>query len=125
MWIGTPHVEKWTLKGFAAILGSIRFSISITVANWAMTQKSSKVPTKQEFEQLPLDVLATWCKRIADKPRYYGEVASSEAEELRRQWFHLQGTPSTSSGVAEQEELERQAELKKRMAGFLAGILLG
>ena len=83
------------------------------------------MPTKQELEELPLDVLAMWCKRVADKPDHCTETASAEAEKLRRQWFHLQGTPSTSSGVAEQEELERQAELKKRMAEFLAGILLG
>ena len=89
-----------------------------------MTQKSSKVPTKQEFEQLPLDVLATWCKRIADKPGYYGEAASSEAEGLRRQWFRLQGIPTASSSVIEQVEVERQqGELKKRMAEFLTSIL--
>jgi len=83
------------------------------------------MPSKEELEELPLDVLAVWCKRVADRPDQCTEAVAANAEKLRRQWFHLQGTPSTSSGVAEQEELERQAELKKRMAEFLAGILLG
>jgi len=82
------------------------------------------MPTKQELEQLPLDVLAVWCKRVADKPDHCAEAVSAEAEKLRRQWFHLQGPPSSS--VVEQEEQERQqAELKTRMTEFLAGVLLG
>jgi hypothetical protein len=80
------------------------------------------MPTKQELEQLPLDVLAVWCKRVADKPDHCTEAVSAEAEKLRRQWFYLQGPPSSS----EQEEQERQqAELKTRMTEFLAGVLLG
>jgi len=50
------------------------------------------MPTKQELEELPLDVLAVWCKRVADKPDHCTETTSAEAEKLRRQWFHLQGT---------------------------------
>ena len=51
------------------------------------------------------------------------DSVAANAEKLRRKWFRLQGPPR--SGVVEQEELERQgAELKKRMAEFLADVLL-
>jgi hypothetical protein len=63
------------------------------------------MPTKQELEQLPLDILAQWCKRVADKPAEYGESEATDAEKLRRQWFQLQAPPSSS--VVEQEEQER------------------
>jgi hypothetical protein len=83
------------------------------------------MPTKQELEELPLDVLAVWCKRIADRPDQCTEAASAEAGKLRRQWFQLRGAPPRTSSIAEREELERQqAELKERIAEFLAGVLL-
>jgi len=60
---------------------------------------------------------------VADRPDQCTEAVAANAEKLRRQWFRLQGPPR--SGVVEQEELERQgAELKKRMAEFLADVLL-
>ena len=81
------------------------------------------MPTEQELEQLPLDVLAVWCKRIADRPGQVTEAASAEAEKLRRQWFELQVAPSSSE--VEKQELEREgSELRKRMAKFLSGVLL-
>jgi hypothetical protein len=81
------------------------------------------MPTEQELEELPLDVLAVWCKRIADRPEQVTEAASAEAEKLRRQWFELQGAPS--SGEEEREKLAHQeSELRKRMAKFLSGVLL-
>jgi len=81
------------------------------------------MPSKEELEELPLDVLAVWCKRVADRPDQCTEAVAANAEKLRRQWFNLQGPPRSS--VVEQEKLERQgAELKKRMAEFLADVLL-
>lgn len=83
------------------------------------------MPTRHELEELPLDVLATWCKRIADRPDHCTEAVSAEAEKLRRQWFQLQGIPPKTPTIAEQEEQERQqSELKERIAEFLSGVLL-
>jgi len=81
------------------------------------------MPSKDELKQLPLDVLAVWCKRIADRPEQCTAAVSDEADKLRRQWFYLEGLPS--SNPAEQEQRERQhAELKECMAEFLADVLL-
>jgi hypothetical protein len=75
------------------------------------------------LEQLPLDILAQWCKRVADKPAEHGESEATDAGKLRRQWFQSEASPNSS--VVEQEEQERdQAELKKRMAEFLSRVLL-
>jgi hypothetical protein len=67
--------------------------------------------------------MQSWCKRVADSPEKYTEPGAAEAAKLRKQWFLLEERFNPS--LNEQQELERkQAELKKRMAEFLAGVLL-
>lgn len=80
------------------------------------------MPNKQKLEQLPLTELTVFCKRVADNPKEYTEAGAAEADKLTRQWFKLQQPPRPS--LKEQQEAERkQAELKKHMAEFLAGVL--
>ena len=107
----------------ACIVHSSLSSFGYSNAIGAPEACAQPMPSKEELEELPLDVLAVWCKRVADRPDQCTEAVAANAEKLRRQWFHLQGPPRSS--VVEQEELERQrAELKKRMAEFLADVLL-
>jgi hypothetical protein len=49
-------------------------------------QKSGFImPTKQDFESLPLIELAVLCKRVADDPSRYTETATNEAGKLAKQ----------------------------------------
>ena len=58
------------------------------------------MPSKDELKQLPLDLLAVQCKRIADRPEQCTAAVSDE--KLRRQWLYLEGL--ASSNAAEQEQ---------------------
>jgi len=78
--------------------------------------------SKQELEGLPLTGLAVLCKKVADNPEKYTEAGAAVAAKLREQWFLSEERFNPS--LKEQQEGERkQAELKKRMAEFLAGVL--
>ena len=80
------------------------------------------MPSKEKLGELPLAGLAVLCKQVADNPKEYTEAGATEADKLTRQWFKLQQPPRPS--LREQQEVERdQAELKKRMVEFLAGVL--
>ena len=80
------------------------------------------MPSKQELEGLPLTGLAVLCKKVADNPEQYTEAGAAVALKLRELWFLLEERFNPS--LKEQEEGERkQAELKKRMAEFLADML--
>ena len=81
------------------------------------------MPSKEKLEQLPLAGLAVLCKQVADNPKGYTEAGATEAEQADASMVQTPATASRPS-LREQQEVERdQAELKKRMVEFLAGIL--
>jgi hypothetical protein len=90
------------------------------VAKKLCSSEVGPMPSKQELEGLPLTGLAVLCKKVADNPEKYTEAGAAVALKLRELWFLLEDNPS----LREQEDGERkQAELKKRMAEFLADML--
>ena len=79
-------------------------------------------PSREELQRLPLTALAVFCQRIAERPDKYGEVAATEATNLKLQWTELQSLPAAS--VMQQKEVERKlSQLKKSMGKLLDEVL--
>jgi hypothetical protein len=76
--------------------------------------------TKEFLEQFPSPLLAVMCGDVAREPAM-GEATIQRAIELKREWVLLQQPPASNYKEEEQRQKKR-ADLKSRMAHFLASI---
>jgi len=76
------------------------------------------MPTKEEFERLPLTELSVLCRRISDDPERYTPEIRRKASRLFVRWRLLQTKPSSHKENERRETMKKM--LKKRMAAFLA-----
>jgi len=80
------------------------------------------MPLLQELERAGETELAALCQRVADNRGAYLAAASDEASKLKSEWQELQSPPNLNHAVQTKIEMQK-AHLRKRMVGFLAGIL--
>jgi len=80
------------------------------------------MPSMQELERTGPTELAVMCQRVADNPGAYLAVAAEQASKLKLEWEKLQSFPNPNYVL--QRKIEQQKDhLRRRMVGFLAGIL--
>jgi hypothetical protein len=80
------------------------------------------MPSMQELERTGPTELATMCQRVADNPGAYLAVAAEQASKLKLEWDKLQSFPNPNCAVQRRIE-EQKDHLRRRMVGFLVGIL--
>jgi hypothetical protein len=73
---------------------------------------------KEFLEQFDSTLLAVFCGQVANEPSV-AEATVEKAMELKREWVALQSPPS-SDYKEEKHREEKRADLKARMAEFLA-----
>ena len=76
--------------------------------------------TKQFLEQFDSTLLAVFCGQVSREPSI-DESSVQKAMELKQEWVLLQQAPA-SDYKEEQQRNQKRAELKSRMAEFLATI---
>jgi hypothetical protein len=75
-----------------------------------------------ELERADQTELAILCQRVADNPGAYLAAAAEEASKLKLEWENLQSPPNPNYVL--QTKIEKKKDhLRRRMVGFLAGIL--
>jgi glutamate/tyrosine decarboxylase-like PLP-dependent enzyme len=80
------------------------------------------MPLLQELERANENELAALCQRVADNRAAYLAADSEEASKLKSEWTALQLPPNLNYAIQTKIE-QRKAHLRRRMVGFLAGIL--
>jgi hypothetical protein len=80
------------------------------------------MPTLEELERTSPNELVHLCQRVTDNRAAYLLAAAEEAAKLKLEWENLQTPPD--SGYILQRRIEAQKDdLRRRMIGFLSGIL--
>ena len=80
------------------------------------------MPSEQELERRTANELAVLCQVVANNPAIYSTEGADAALKLKLEWETLR--ESVNPGLREQYKLPaKRADLQKRMASFLSGVL--
>jgi hypothetical protein len=80
------------------------------------------MPTLEELERTSPNELVHLCQRVADNRAAYLLAAAEEAAKLKLEWENLHTPPNLSYVLQRRIEAQKD-DLRRRMIGFLAGIL--